>query len=279
MFFGFECVGISCIYKTMKNLILQLVVLALTLSQLSFAQESKTGEGKEAPDKKKFYNGEPLKALLITGGCCHNYVFQSLAMTTGVEALADIEWTVVNEGGKGTKAQIKLYDDPDWAKPYDIIVHNECFANTEDEEYIKKITAAHKAGKPAVVVHCAMHTYRAAKVDDWREFLGVTSRKHDHQSNYAVKVVKDDHPIMKGFRKDWVTPKDELYIIEKLWPKATALATSVSERDKKEHPVVWVNDFHGTRVFGTTYGHSDDTFRDPTFIELLARGIVWAAGK
>jgi type 1 glutamine amidotransferase len=227
----------------------------------------------------KLYSGPALKALLITGGCCHNYKFQSEAMTNGISKQADVTWTVVNEGGSGTRAQISLYDNKDWAKPYDVIVHNECFADTDNLDYVKKITAAHAAGKPAVVVHCAMHTYRAAKFDDWREFLGVTSTHHEHQSRYPVKVVANDHATMKGFKSDWVTPMDELYIIKKLWPTAKALATSVSERSKEEQPVVWVNDYKGTRVFGTTYGHSDDTFRDPVFINLLARGVVWAAGK
>ncbi len=124
-----------------------------------------------------------------------------------------------------------------------------------------------------------MHTYRAAKIDDWREFLGVTSRHHEHQSRYPVKVILDDHPVMKGFKTDWVTPKDELHIIEKLWPKATALATSKSEKTGESQPVVWVNDYHGTRVFGTTYGHSDDTFRDKSFIELIARGLLWVTDQ
>ncbi len=84
---------------------------------------------------------------------------------------------------------------------------------------------------------------------------------------------------MRGFPENWVTPKDELYVIEKLWPGAQALATSVSEKSGQAQPCVWVNDYHGTRVFGTTYGHSDDTFRDPVFINLLARGVVWSAGK
>ena len=35
----------------------------------------------------------------------------------------NIEWTVVNEGGKGTKAQIKLYDNEDWAAGFDVVVH------------------------------------------------------------------------------------------------------------------------------------------------------------
>jgi uncharacterized protein len=130
------------------------------------------------------------------------------------------------------------------------------------------------------VIHCAMHTYRAAKVDDWREFLGVTSRRHDHMSKYPVKPADAMHPIMKGFPESWTTPMDELYIIEKFWPNAKALATSVSERDQKTYPVAWVNEYKGTRVFGTTFGHSDETFRDPVFLNLLSNAFVWAfAGK
>jgi type 1 glutamine amidotransferase len=221
----------------------------------------------------------PLRALLITGGCCHDYELQSKALTEGAQKVGEVQWTVVNEGGKGTRAQIPLYDNPDWAKPYDVVVHNECFADTDDLAYVRKITAAHKAGKPAVVIHCAMHSYRKATFDDWREFLGVTSRRHDHQSNYAVRVLAKDHAVMRAFPSDWVTPRDELYIIEKLWPGAEALAVSTSERDGKEHPVIWAHSYHGTRVFGTTYGHSNATWHDPVFVGLVARGLFWAAGR
>ena len=69
------------------------------------------------------------------------------------------------------------------------------FANTADPEYIRRITAAHRAGVPAVVIHCAMHTYRAAEIDDWRELLGVTSRHHEHQSEYVVSNAMPEHPI------------------------------------------------------------------------------------
>ena len=58
----------------------------------------------------------PLRALLITGGCCHNYKFQSEALTNALGRLAVVEWTIVQEGGTGTKAMLSLYDHPDWAK-------------------------------------------------------------------------------------------------------------------------------------------------------------------
>lgn len=221
-----------------------------------------------------------VKILIITGGCCHDYKYQTEAIQEAFkEQKIDVDWKVVDDGGKGTKAQIDLYDDPNWAKGYDVVIHNECFANTTDEAYIKKITAAHEAGVNAVVIHCAMHTYRASKVDDWRKFLGVTSRKHDHQSNYPVKVVEPDHIIMKDFPSNWITPKDELYIIETVWPSAKPLATSNSENDGSSHPCFWINEFGKSRVFGTTYGHSNETFADANFRQVLVRGAMWAAGK
>lgn len=243
------------------------MVLAMTLV-LSGCQSASEGKA-----------SRPLRALLVTGGCCHNYKLQSEALTNAVAQMAKVEWTIVNEGGNGTKAMIPLYDNPDWAKGYDVVVHNECFADTTDTNYIQKITSAHKGGVPAVVIHCAMHTYRSAKIDDWREFLGVTSRHHEHQSRYPVKKVEATHPIVKDIPDDWKTPMDELYIIEKVWPNTKALATSVSERTGKVQPVIWTNQYGKARVFGTTYGHSDATFRDPVFLGYLSRGVLWAAGR
>lgn len=222
---------------------------------------------------------KPVRALLITGGCCHNYSLQTQQLTNAVVKLAAVEWTVVKEGGSGTRAEISFYDNPEWAKGFDVVVHNECFADTTNQTYIRKITSAHKAGAPAVVIHCAMHTYRTTDIDDWREFLGATSRHHDHQAKYPVKLIEPDHPVLKGVSDKWVTAMDELYIIEKLWPNAKALATSVSEKDGKTYPVAWINQYGKARVFGTTYGHSDEAWRDENFLTLVSRGTLWAAGR
>lgn len=241
--------------------------LVFRLLLISHAFLSSAGESK------------PLRALLITGGCCHNYPLQTQQLTNAMTKLAAVDWTVVMDGGNGTRAEISLYDNPDWAKGYDIVIHNECFADTTNQVYLRKITTAHHAGVPAVVIHCAMHTYRSAAIDDWREFLGVTSKRHDHQSKYPVKLVQPSHPILKGIAPNWVTPMDELYIVDKLWPNAKALASSVSEKDGKSYPVAWINQYGKARVFGTTYGHSDDAWRDENFLKLVSQGTLWAAGR
>lgn len=231
-------------------------------------------------DEQSPSSTRPLRVLIVTGGCCHDYEFQtrSLQDAAAREGL-EIQWKVVHEGGNGTQAKIGLYDDPSWAKDFDCVVHNECFADTKDPEYIRKITDVHRAGVHAVVIHCAMHTYRAAEIDDWRQFLGVTSRRHDHQSRYPVTVLKPDHVTMQAIPSDYVTPKDELYIIEKVWPNTTVLAESASENDGVKQPVFWTNQFGKARVFGTTYGHSNETFSDAVFLRTLLLGIQWAAGS
>ena len=246
---------------SMRTLLLLLTAIVVTASTSVRADDAKE-----------------LKVLLITGGCCHDYDFQSRQLQ---KAAADrgvkVKWTVVKEGGNGTKGKIDLYSKADWAKGCDVVIHNECFANTTDEDYIRSITKAHYDGANAVVIHCAMHTYRATKIDDWRQMLGVTSRRHDHKSNYVVKNVKPDHPAMKAFPKEWTTPKDELYIIEKVWPDTEILATSVSERDGKLHPTIWAHKYGKARVFGTTYGHSNETFEDKVFLDYVINGMIWAA--
>jgi type 1 glutamine amidotransferase len=231
-----------------------------------------SGAGRQAAKK-------PLSILLVTGGCCHNYPYQTSQLTNAVQRHTDVAWTIVNQGGSGTRAEISLYDRQDWSRGFDLVIHNECFADTTHPEYIRRITAAHAAGTPAVVIHCAMHTYRATDIDDWREFLGVTSRRHDHMSHYPVQKVDPRNPLVRDIPDGWATPMDELYVIEKLWPNAKALAVSKSEKDGKNYPVIWTNRYGKARVFGTTYGHSDDTFSDPVFLDYVSRGVLWASGR
>jgi type 1 glutamine amidotransferase len=188
-----------------------------------------------------------------------------------------VDWTLAIQGGRGTTGEMPIYRDPAWAKGFDIVIHNECLADVTDAALIKRITDAHRnGGPPAIVVHCAMHTFRASSEDVWREFLGVTTRRHTKAHNISVKVAAGDNDIMKGFKPDWVTPVDELYVIEKFWPRSSAVATAVSPEDQKEYPLAWTSDYDGTRIFGTTLGHGNDTWNDPTFQDLLTRAFKWA---
>src|SRR5438093_10178024 len=69
---------------------------------------------------------KPLRALLICGGCCHDYNQQKVIIPEGVRARANVTWTVVQEGGTGTrhdKVQESIYQNPAWASGFDVVVH------------------------------------------------------------------------------------------------------------------------------------------------------------
>jgi type 1 glutamine amidotransferase len=221
---------------------------------------------------------KPIKALLITGGCCHDYEKQKDILTQGISARANVDWTIVHEGGKGTKHQVSIYKDKDWAKGYDVVVHNECFANEKDLEHIKVITEAHKAGTPAVLIHCAMHNYRG-KTTDWFELTGVTSHNHGPKHKIRVEVTNRDHPITKGLDGSWETPQGELYNIAKVWPNTTEIATGVSKDPKKSNLCIWTNQYGKARIFGTTLGHHNQTMQQVVYLDMITNGLLWAAGK
>ncbi|MCA9205294.1 MAG: ThuA domain-containing protein, partial [Planctomycetales bacterium] len=221
---------------------------------------------------------QPLRALLITGGCCHDYSAQKNLIKRGLEERAHIEVTVVQQGGSATDSRIPLYENADWADGYDIVLHDECFADVKDPAWTERILKPHREGLPGVVIHCAMHCYRDGTTN-WFEFCGVTS--HRHGAHYPHEVLNRDaeHPVMQGFGAAWANPAGELYWIEKIWPTAHPLASAKNREKGNEEVCVWTNDYHGTRVFGTTLGHHNETVDHPKFLDLLTRGTLWACGK
>ncbi|MFN9943529.1 MAG: hypothetical protein ACK56I_29055, partial [bacterium] len=82
------------------------------------------------------------------------------------------------------------------------------------------ILKAHKAGKPAVNLHCAMHSYRwgnfreAVKLGadnaSWYEYLGLQSTGHGPQQPIDITFIDKESPITKGL-ENWTTINEELY--------------------------------------------------------------------
>ena len=223
---------------------------------------------------------QPLRALMIAGGCCHDYPQQILIMKQGLSQRANVEFEVFH-GSSGRQRQVPIYQTDDWAKGYDIIVHNECYGGVEDVAFVERIVRGHtKHGVPAIVIHCSMHSYRAAQTDAWRKLLGVTSRRHEPGGGPLRVIARTaEHPIMQGTPKQWSTPFGELYVIEKTWPNMTTLATAFGKQTQVDQPVIWINEFEGVRLFGTTLGHHNETMLTDEWLDVVARGLLWACGK
>ncbi|MCA8999929.1 MAG: ThuA domain-containing protein, partial [Planctomycetaceae bacterium] len=223
---------------------------------------------------------EPLKGLLITGGCFHDYDNQKQIIADGISQRANIRWDIVHEGGTTRDHMVSVYKDPHWAMNYDVIVHNECFGGVTDPDFVRGITNAHFQGVPGVFIHCSLHSYRnSGAADAWRELIGVTSTSHEKHRPVKVVRLENKHPVMTGFPEEWQTPNGELYKIEKVWDHCTPLAKAFGEDTQKDHAVIWVNTFGGTRMFGTSLGHHNETMNNDIWLGLVARGVLWVTGK
>jgi len=222
----------------------------------------------------------PVRALLVCGGCCHDYEKQAVILRDGIQSRGNIQVDVIRSEDKGTKPWFPIYEDKDWAKGYDVIIHDECAADVTEMPYVQNIVDAHKNGVAAVNLHCAMHCYRTG-TDSWFQFLGLQSSGHGWQKPIEIDFSGSEHPVTKGLA-NWTTSDEELYNNIKVFPTAKPLALgSQAQQDgnKDSAVVVWTNDYHGTRVFNTTLGHNNETVADARYLDLVVRGVLWSCDK
>ena len=226
----------------------------------------------------------PLKAMLVTGGCCHDYDTQRVVVTEGLSRqLGNIDWTIHQyDEKKDTRASV--YENPDWADGYDFVVHNECFGDMKDPELIRNIVSGHqRSGAAAILIHCSMHSYRNSEAADvWREFIGVTSTFHEKEKRSLPVIPTREgrqSKLLASLGDRWDTPNGELYVIKQVWPGTTVLATAFSIEEDADQPVIWLRESGGVRVFGTTLGHHNETVRSEPWQAVVAAGTRWAIGQ
>ncbi len=273
----------------MKNLSLT-TVGAVALALISTLQA-------EAP--------KPLKVMLITGGCCHDYGAQKDILKKGLEARANLEITQIHSEDSNVKPQFPIYGNPDYATGFDLVIHDECAAGITDLAIIDGVLKPHREdGIPAVNLHCAMHSYRfgafqkpvpvGADNSHWYEYIGLQSTHHGKHIPINIHFTDKASPITAGL-EDWKTVGEELYnniSILTAQPLAKGTQTQAAKgkaaggkkkgkgQAEAESVVVWTN-LYGpkkTRVFSTTIGHNNETVEDPRYLDLVTRGVLWATG-
>jgi type 1 glutamine amidotransferase len=240
---------------------------------------------------------KPIKALLITGGCCHDYANQRFILKAGIEARANVIVDIIYSADSNTHPALPIYGHPDYAKDYDVVIHDECAADINDTNIIQGVLKPHQDGIPGVNLHCAMHCYRFgdftkplsadAPNAHWYEYLGLQSSGHGPQEPIAISFTDKTNAVTTGFA-DWTTIHEEHYNNVKIWDTAHPLAHGTQViKNKAGEPqrtndfvVAWENIYQGkTRVFSTTIGHNNETVADARYLDLVTRGLLWACDK
>lgn len=264
-----------------------LAVAGLAVAAVVFSIRPTAGAA-DAPAKAEV---KPLKALLVLGGCCHDYNKQKDLLKAGIEARANVTVEIAYNPDTTTKAKFEAYLKDNWYAGYDVIIHDECSADVKDVDYVENVLAAHKAGIPGVNLHCAMHSYRVGEFAKpvtagtkdamWFDYLGLQSTGHGPQLPVEITFTDKEHPATATL-SNWTTGKEELYNnISILTGKPLAKGKQVVNGKDVETVVVWTNEYgpKKTRVWSTTLGHNNDTVGDARYLDMVTRGLLWSCDK
>jgi hypothetical protein len=234
---------------------------------------------------------KPIKALMLVGGGYHDYKTMPGVLAGKISELANVKFDI--KFLATAEEDAALLRDPHFADGYDVVVYDICFGEKwKDGDYDGAIQVAQE-GKPAVFIHCSMHTFRPPRnqkdpalkereaIADakWHALVGMDTRVHDKYAGFSTEKVDKDNPILKSFPDNWKTAGDEMYNTIKMMPTATPLLQAKSPSSGKIHTVAWVNHFGKARIFSTTLGHDMKTGGDADYQKLLAYGLLWACDK
>jgi len=239
---------------------------------------------------------KPLRVLLITGGCCHDYEHQKDVLKQGIEARANVVIDQVHSSDKSTKPPLAILGNPGYAAGYDLVMHDECAADLSDAATVEGVLKPHRDGIPGVNLHCGVHSYRIGNPNDpvtagtphglWFEYLGLQSSGHGAQLPISISFTDKHHPTTTGLG-DWTTINEELYNNIHVFDTARPLALGQQITQQKNGSlrtndcvVVWANEYgpKKTRIFTTTIGHNTATVADARYLDLVTRGVLWATG-
>jgi hypothetical protein len=253
---------------------------------------------------------EKTKVLYVTHepGRWHKYTPQlAIFKEIGEKAGWDVTvWTGEHH------AQVEKLQTKDYAKGYDAVVYNFCFASEQDLEAAANLMDQTRVnGVPALLIHCAMHswwdTYKngvpkaigpdylgkaKAKPDlvkawkekhgdkpfpAWGDFTGVASERHGPKQPIKMNVVAKDHPITKRFPDGFTTGNTELYNNVYVIDGVVPLIKGVQGND--EAIVVWTCPQGKSEIMGLSTGHDVDDWNAEPFQNLIIDGVNHMAGK
>jgi type 1 glutamine amidotransferase len=229
---------------------------------------------------------QPINALFLTGGGYHDYKKLAPYLTNSFGERVNVHFDTIWD--------MNTLKDPNFATGYDVLVFDVCFDEVEPALIENALKAIHD-GKPAVMIHCAVHAFRRdtnvldmqigsrpstnSVIREWENGVGMRSKVHDKYGPFAVQKLDKHSPILAGFPNNWKTPGDELYQTIEFPKTSHPLLRARSPQDGREHIVCWTHTYGKGRVFATTLGHDMKTAQDNDYLGLISRGLLWACDK
>ena len=164
---------------------------------------------------------------------------------------------------------------------FDVIVFLNTTGDILDDSQQKAMEEWMGPGRGFVGIHAAADTEY-----DWEwygKLVGAYFKGHPRIQKASIKVENCDHPAMKHLPMVW-TRTDEWYDY-RASPRGNvtvlaSLDTSTYEGHSmgEDHPITWCQEYKsGGRSFYTGLGHTDASYTEQAFVEMIGQAVNWAS--
>ncbi len=165
---------------------------------------------------------------------------------------------------------------------FDVVLFLSTTGDVLDEEGEGALERFVQGGGGWVGIHAASDTEF-----EWPWFAGLVGayfKGHPPVQPARLAVLDRVHPSTCHLPPAWHRTDEWYDFRESPTSKVHVLAT-IDERSYEggtmghDHPIAWCHEYDGGRSWYTAGGHTEESFSEPEFLEHVAGGILWAAGR
>ncbi len=204
--------------------------------------------------------------------------FRHSSIEAGVEALQKL---AQEQGWAVTATEDSSYFAEAMLKEYAAVIFLNTTGDILNDEQQADFERYIQAGGGFVGVHAATDTEY-----DWSWYNGLVGAyfdSHPKIQEASLYATGKKHIAMEGIDSLWVK-SDEWYNFKSINPDINVLlkideGSYEGGTNDGDHPISWYHDYDGGRSFYTEMGHTDETYKNPTFLKHLLGGIEYAIGE
>ena len=115
----------------------------------------------------------------------------------------------------------------------------------------------------------------------YNQLVGGYFKVHPKPQEAVLQILDRNHPATKHLPSQWKR-FDEWYNFKDMQPGLHILI-NIDEKSYEggdmgaSHPMAWCHKFDGGKAFYTAFGHADESFAEPLFLQHILGGIKYAA--
>lgn len=198
------------------------------------------------------------------------------SIATGIVALQKLG--VENNFNVDTTTDVNLFTSENLKQYQALVFLNPTGSNVFTDAQKQAIKQYMNNGGGFVGIHAA--TDFSYEWEWYGKMVGGFFESHPKVQEAKLIVVDGKNKIVKSLPQPWLH-KDEWYNF-KSFNTAVKVLLKVDETSyqggkmNNEHPISWIQQYEGGKVFYTALGHTNECYTDSLFLNHLLAGLKWA---